>query len=108
MFWNNRLIYFRGRSLIAAGLVRRKGGNYTLTSLGTIVDEKQLIIQKAVSTYWKLTAIVGIESSGVVGEQERTKLIKTIVNEDTDRITTKSRNIQFPTLGWIFNICVKF
>ncbi len=35
--------YKRLFRLIMAGLVKRNGGKYTLTSLGTIVYEKQLI-----------------------------------------------------------------
>ncbi|MDQ5869011.1 MAG: hypothetical protein M3530_04695 [Thermoproteota archaeon] len=83
--------YTRLSKLITAGLVKRNGGKYTLTALGTIVYETQLILRKAVAIYWKLNAIDAIESSGQIGEQERVKLIKTIVNdEDIERVLLKT------------------
>jgi len=84
--------YYRRLSrLITAGLVKRNGGKYTLTALGTIVYEKQLILQKAVAIYWKLNAIDAIESAGQIGERERVTLIKTLVNdEDIERVILKT------------------
>ena len=74
-------LYRRLSRLIATGLVKREGRKYTLTALGIIVHRGQLIVQKAVSIYWNLKAIDAIVSSGKIGEEERVKLIKTIVDD---------------------------
>jgi hypothetical protein len=78
----SRKRYYRRLSrLIATGLVKRDKGKYVLTALGIIVYRGQLIIQKAVSIYWNLKAIDAIIASGKIGEEEWTKLIHTIVND---------------------------
>ena len=41
----------------------------------------QLIVEKGVNNYWKLKAIDSIQSSAEIGQHERTKLIKTIIDD---------------------------
>ena len=41
--------------------------------------------EKGVSNYWKLKAIDSIQSSAEIGEHERTKLIKTIIDDSGHR-----------------------
>jgi predicted transcriptional regulator len=73
--------YFRMRQLLKAGLVQRIKGSFSLTCLGAVVYHAQLIIEKGVNNYWKLKAIDSIQSSAEIGQHERTKLIKTIIDD---------------------------
>ena len=75
--------YTRTSQLLQAGLIRRRKGSFSLTSLGIIVYHAELIIEAGVNNYWKLKAIDSIESSGEIVEQERVKIIKTILDDDT-------------------------
>lgn len=73
--------YFRMRQLLKAGLVQRSKGSFSLTCLGAVVYHAQLIVEKGVNNYWKLKAIDSIQSSAEIGEHERMKLIKTIMDD---------------------------
>ena len=73
--------YSRTRQLLKTGLIKRSKGRYYLTCLGAIVYHAQLVIQTGVNNYWKLKAIDSIQSSAEIGEHERTKLIKTIMDD---------------------------
>jgi predicted transcriptional regulator len=73
--------YFRMRQLLNAGLVQRIKGRFSLTCLGAVVYHAQLIVEKGVNNYWKLKAIDSIQSSAEIGQHERTKLIKTIIDD---------------------------
>jgi len=50
--------------------------------LGAVVYHAQLVIEAGLNNFWKLKAIDSITSSGEIGEQERTKLIKTIIDDN--------------------------
>src|SRR3954453_18829176 len=73
--------YLRMRRLIKVGLVRRKKGRFSFTCMGVVVNHAQTIIEAGVNNFWKLKAIDSIEASKEIGEHERTKLIKTIIND---------------------------
>lgn len=73
--------YFRMRQLLKAGLVQRIKGSFSLTCLGAVVYHAQLIVEKGVNNYWKLKAIDSIQSSAEIGQNERMKLIKTIIDD---------------------------
>lgn len=73
--------YFRMRQLLKAGLVQRIKGSFSPTCLGAVVYHAQLIVEKGVNNYWKLKAIDSIQSSAEIGQHERTKLIKTIIDD---------------------------
>jgi predicted transcriptional regulator len=75
--------YTRTSQLLHAGLIQRNKGSFSLTSLGIIVYHAQLVIEAGVNNYWKLKAIDSIESSGEIVEQERVKIIKTILDDNT-------------------------
>jgi len=75
--------YIRTKQLLKAGLVQRDKGRFSLTCLGAVVYHAQLVVEAGVNNYWKLKAIDSITSSGEIGEQERTKLIKTIIDNNT-------------------------
>jgi predicted transcriptional regulator len=74
--------YFRTRQLLEAGLVQRIKGSFSLTNLGTVIYHAQLIMEAGVNNYWKPKAIDSIQGSGQIGEEERIKLIKTILNDN--------------------------
>jgi DNA-binding transcriptional ArsR family regulator len=74
--------YFRMRQLLKAGLVQRIKGSFSLTCLGSVVYHAQLVIETGVNNYWKLKAIDSIKASGEIVEQERLKLIKTILDDN--------------------------
>ena len=74
--------YFRMKQLMNAGVVQRNKGRFSLTCLGDVVNHAQTVIEAGVNNYWKLKAIDSIQSSGEIGEHERTKLIKTIIDNN--------------------------
>ena len=80
---SRKQFYTRTSQLLQAGLIRRRKGSFSLTSLGIIVYHAQLVIEAGVNNYWKLKAIDSIESSGQIVEQERVKIIKTILDDNT-------------------------
>jgi hypothetical protein len=69
------------RRLLKVGLVQRMKGRFSLTCLGAVVYHAQLVVEKGVNNYWKLKAIDSIQSSVEIGEHERTRLIKTIIDD---------------------------
>ena len=73
--------YFRMRKLLKAGLVQRNKDSFSLTCLGSVVNHTQLIVEKAANNFWKLKAIDSNQSSKELGEHERMKLIKTIIDD---------------------------
>jgi hypothetical protein len=75
--------YFRTKLLLKVGVVQRIKGSFSLTNFGAVVYHAQLIIEAGVNNYWKLKAIDSIQSSGQIGEEERLKLVKTILNDNT-------------------------
>jgi predicted transcriptional regulator len=70
--------YSRLSGLMAAGLIRRKNGKYSLTLIGKIVYDAQINIGKALSYYWKLKAIESIEMSSPGARLPKEELIQLI------------------------------
>ena len=70
--------YSRLSGLMAAGLIRRKNGKYSLTLIGKIVYDAQINIGKALSYYWKLKAIESIEMSSPSARLQKEELIQLI------------------------------
>jgi predicted transcriptional regulator len=84
--------YFRTRRLFDAGLVKRVKGRFSLTNLGTVIYHAHLIMEAGVNNFWKLKAIESIQDSGQIIEQERIKLIQTILDNNTiENILVKQR-----------------
>ena len=79
---SRKQFYTRTSQLLQAGLIKRSKGNFSLTSLGIIVYHAQLVIGAGVNNYWKLKAIDSIQTSREIVEQERLKLIKTILDDN--------------------------
>ncbi|MGA8566109.1 MAG: hypothetical protein WB587_15280 [Nitrososphaeraceae archaeon] len=80
---SRKQFYTRTSQLLKQGLIQRSKGSFSLTSLGIIVYHAQLVIEAGVNNYWKLKAIDSIESSGEIVDQERVKIIKTILDDNT-------------------------
>ena len=80
---SRKQFYTRTSQLLKKGLIQRNKGSFSLTSLGIIVYHAQLVIESGVNNYWKLKAIDSIEASGEIVEQERVKIIKTILDDNT-------------------------
>ena len=80
---SRKQFYTRTSQLLKQGLIQRSKGSFSLTNLGIIVYHAQLVIEAGVNNYWKLKAIDSIESSGEIVEQERVKIIKTILDDNT-------------------------
>jgi predicted transcriptional regulator len=82
--------YSRTAKLIKTGLVRRVKGHFILTNFGKVVYHAELAIEASVTNYWKLKAIDSIQSSGQIQEDEKQKLLKSIINDNTlERILVK-------------------
>jgi hypothetical protein len=74
--------YSRVSGLLNAGLIKRHNGRYSLTLLGKVVYESQMIIGKALTYYWKLRAIESIEMSSAVRipKEELAQLINALID----------------------------
>jgi hypothetical protein len=64
-----RQYYSRICSLTNSGLITRQKGKYYLTSFGKIVYDVELMIGKAVESYWKLKALDSFKLSSSVSPQ---------------------------------------
>jgi hypothetical protein len=82
--------YSRTQDLLDVGLIKRKKGRFSITAFGAVVYHAQLIIESGIKNYWKLKAIDSIQSSTDIREQERVKLIKSILGDNTiEKILTE-------------------
>ena len=72
--------YSRLSRMTKVGLVKRKKGKHSLTAFGKVVYDAQTIIEKAVNNYWTLKAIDSIEVSNDLPEEERIKLIDSLLD----------------------------
>ena len=90
--------YSRMSGLVNAGMVKRKNGNYFITSFGKIVYDAQLMIGKAVESYWKLKALDSFKLSSSASPQlpaeEYNKVIDVLMNgnDEIKDILHKSNN----------------
>jgi hypothetical protein len=73
--------YSRLSRMTRSKLVTRRNGGYRLTTFGKIVYEFQLIIENALENQWKLKAIDSLELSKDLPEEERQKLIDTLIED---------------------------
>jgi hypothetical protein len=55
--------YSRLSGILKAGLIKRHKGRYIPTLLGRVVYDSQMVIEEAISHYWKLKVIDQIEMS---------------------------------------------
>lgn len=88
--------YSRLSRMIKAGLVRKKGGKYLLTTFGKIVFDAQLRVETALGSYWKLRAIDSLEMSNELPKEERQKLIDALLdNQEIKGILIKGSDFTF-------------
>jgi predicted transcriptional regulator len=76
--------YARISNLMDAGLIKRRKGEYSLTLLGKVVYESQMIIGKALTYYGRLKAIEEIELSygTTFPKEELAQLINALIDSD--------------------------
>ena len=74
--------YSRSSELLKVGLIKKRKGCFSLTCFGAVVYHAQLVIESGIKNYWKLKAIDSIQSSTDIGEEERVKLIKSILGDN--------------------------
>jgi predicted transcriptional regulator len=76
--------YARISGLMNAGLIKRRKGEYSLTLLGMVVYDSQMIIDKALTYYEKLKAIEEIEISygATLSKEELIQLINALIDND--------------------------
>jgi predicted transcriptional regulator len=74
--------YGRISGLMNAGLIKRRNRRYSLTTLGKVVYDSQMIIGKALSYYSRLKAIESIEMSygEAFPKEELEHLINTLID----------------------------
>jgi hypothetical protein len=88
--------YSRLSRMIKAGLVRKKGGKYLLTTFGKIVFDAQLTVETALGSYWKLRAIDSLEMSNELPKEEKQKLIDALLdNQEIKAILIKGSDFTF-------------
>jgi hypothetical protein len=74
--------YSKISGLQDAGLIKRHRRKYSLTPLGKIVYESQMIIGKTLTHYWKLKALDSLETSaGILQNEEMTQLINALIDD---------------------------
>jgi hypothetical protein len=72
--------YYTGLSALKkAGLIKKKSGEYTITTFGKIIYCIQLMIEEALENRWKLMAIDSFETEDAVPEEEFVKFIDALV-----------------------------
>ena len=89
--------YSKMSALLRAGLIKRRNKKYFLTSLGKIVYDAQLLIGKALGSYWKLAAIDSFEMSSPnphLPVEEYDKIIDSLIegNSEIKGILLRYRN----------------
>jgi predicted transcriptional regulator len=74
--------YSRIAGLTNAGLIKRHKGKYSLTLLGKVFYDSQMMIGEALNDYWKLKAIESIEmsSGATLPEWELAQLINALLD----------------------------
>jgi hypothetical protein len=73
--------YSRLFGFLKAGLIKRHKGKYIPTLLGRVVYESQMVIEEALSNYWKLKVIdqIGMSKSDLPTDEVK-RLINTLID----------------------------
>jgi predicted transcriptional regulator len=86
--------YSRMSRMTKVGIIKRKNGKYSLTSLGKILYESETMIEGALTDFWKLKAIDSLESSmevGALSQEERNKILDALIdNRQTKEIIVQT------------------
>jgi hypothetical protein len=93
--------YSRVSGLLNTGLIKRHKGKYSLTLLGKLVYDAQMIIGKALAYYWKLKAIESIEISSNVRlpKEELTQLINVLIDNHFIKYILIKEPLSYPLWG---------
>ena len=74
--------YSRLSGFLKAGLIKRHKGRYIPTLLGKVVYDSQILIEVALSQYWKLKVIEQIETSDSnLPTEEVVRLVNALIND---------------------------
>jgi predicted transcriptional regulator len=77
---SKKQFYSRLQKLVDVGLIRKESGVYRQTILGKLVYTLQIKpMQKVLGGYWTLQAVEELKRSQVIPEQEREKMIQTLL-----------------------------
>jgi DNA-binding HxlR family transcriptional regulator len=78
---SSKQYYSRLSGILKAGLIKRHKGKYIPTFLGRVVYDSQMVIEEALSHYWKLKAIDQIETShSDLSTEDVTRLINALID----------------------------
>ncbi|HEY7110157.1 MAG TPA: hypothetical protein VH415_12055 [Nitrososphaeraceae archaeon] len=83
--------YSRTERMLKAGIIKRKKGRFSLTSLGIIAYHTQMQLETALKNYWNLKAIDSIQDLHTMSREERLKMIKKLVSDKTIQNILESR-----------------
>jgi predicted transcriptional regulator len=86
--------YSRLSGLMDAGLIKRRNSRYSLTTLGKVVYDSQMIIGKALSYYSRLKVIESIEMSygAAFPKEEFARLIDGLIDDHQIKDMIMKRN----------------
>lgn len=74
--------YSRVSRFIDTGLVKRRGGKYSMTLFGRLVHEVEIVIEDALRSHWKLKALEEIETFSELPPGERENIIDSLVDNE--------------------------
>lgn len=74
--------YSRLATLVGAGLVVKRSGEYMLTSLGRVTYNMQATVDVALANFWKLRAIDSLDASGEIAAEEEKRLIDALLPDN--------------------------
>lgn len=94
--------YKRISNLVSAGLARRQGGRYFLTSYGKLIVASLDIMGKASANFEKLVAIDSMEAPNIsnnMPEEERRKIVEILISnrQIKEILLLKGANLQSST-----------
>jgi predicted transcriptional regulator len=91
-------LYMRISNLVNAGLARRQGGRYFLTSYGKLIVASLDVMDKASANFEKLVAIDSMAASNIANnmpEEERRKIVEILIsNQQIKEILLLQRKSQ--------------
>ncbi len=86
--------YSRLSRMTSSRLVAKRNGTYRLTSFGKVIFEFQLLVENALENQLKLKAIDSLELARDIPEEDRQKLIDTLLeNQDLKQILVKDSHL---------------
>jgi predicted transcriptional regulator len=76
--FTRKQFYSRLSNLRNTGLVKRRKGNYSLTSFGEVVYSTEKVVETALDSYWKLNVIDSLQ--GWQQEEEWNKIVDILID----------------------------